>query len=97
MSDLADSTYGAKNPYLEQLETSAEIGVMGYPAKVLQAKPTFFTSWLGNNDALQFATSGGTYPPLTPVSTYASIYAGFISKLVATGAKGILGTNPNIA
>lgn len=96
MSDLPNPAYGALNPYLERLETAGEVGVMGYPQKVLQAKPTFFTSWLGNNDALQFAASGGTFPPLTPVATYQAIYAAFIGNLVATGAKGVLGTIPNI-
>ncbi len=96
MSDLVDNTYGAKNPYLERLEKDAEVGTVGYPQKVLEAKPTFFTSWLGNNDALQYALSGGTYPPLTPVSAYQAIYTGFIGQLVATGAKGVLGTIPNV-
>lgn len=96
MSDLVDNTYGAKNPYFERLETDSEVGVKGYPQKVLERKATFFTSWLGNNDALQFALSGGTYPPLTPPAAFAQIYTGFIGQLVATGAKGVLGTIPNV-
>lgn len=96
VSDLIDNTYGAKNPYFERLETDSEVGVKGYAQKVLERKPTFFTCWLGNNDALQFALSGGTYPPLTPPSAFQQIYTGFIAQLVAGGAKGVMGTIPNV-
>lgn len=97
VSDLIDPAYGIKNPYLERLETTAEAGLVGYAQKVFQSKPTFFTCWLGNNDALQYALSGGVFPPLTPPAAFQQIYAGFIGQLIQfTKAKGVMGTIPDV-
>jgi hypothetical protein len=58
-------------------------------------KPTFFTCWLGNNDALGFATSGGVAPLTTP-ATFQSIYKELMGVVTTGGAKGVVATIPNV-
>jgi len=63
----------------------------------ITAKPfTFFSNWLGNNDALLYATSGGAGDVLTDESTFAALYNLLISTLTASGAKGIVATIPDV-
>ncbi|WP_158961479.1 SGNH/GDSL hydrolase family protein [Myroides fluvii] len=47
---------GKANPYFVRTATSDETTVM---ADVMTLKPTFFTNWIGANDVLAYATSGG--------------------------------------
>jgi GDSL-like Lipase/Acylhydrolase len=47
-------------------------------------KPTFLTCWIGNNDVLGYATSGGTYPPApTPVAAFTALYTALLNALTA--------------
>ena len=61
------------------------------------AKPfTFFSDWLGNNDALLYATSGGAGDVLTDKTVFAQLYAYSIGKLTASGQKGVVATIPDV-
>jgi lysophospholipase L1-like esterase len=57
--------------------------------KALQAKPTFATIWIGNNDVLGPALSGvlvplqGVSPGVTPASNFATNYANMVNQLIA--------------
>lgn len=61
------------------------------------AKPfTFFTNWLGNNDALSYATSGGAGDVLTDKNTFAFLYQTVVAKLTASQQKGAVATIPDV-
>jgi len=61
------------------------------------AKPfTFFTNWLGNNDALGYATSGGAGDVLTDKNTFTQLYELVTAKLTASGQKGVVATIPDV-
>ncbi|WP_347157509.1 SGNH/GDSL hydrolase family protein [Pontibacter chitinilyticus] len=70
MTDVLMPGYGFNNPagfnpYYERLlsdDPTITGGLMPYVSKVATTNPTFFTMWLGNNDVLGFATSGGQAP-----------------------------------
>lgn len=87
------------NPYFERLLSgAASTTYLGYvQERVNTIKPTFFTNWLGNNDVLGFASSGGTAAPLTSVATFSAAYNQVIDALTANGAKGLVATIPNVA
>jgi len=53
---LGFSGYAGLNPYYGRFASAADATVIG---DVATAQPTFFTMWIGNNDALSYATSGG--------------------------------------
>ncbi len=47
-------------------------------------KPTFITCWIGNNDVLGYAASGGTSPATpTPVGTFTALYGALLDALTA--------------
>jgi lysophospholipase L1-like esterase len=48
---------GTANPYFVRFASSATTTVL---ADAMAQKPTFFSLWIGNNDVLLYATSGGT-------------------------------------
>ncbi len=89
------------NPYYVRFASSPNATVIGDAAA---ANPTFFSLWIGNNDILSFATSGGagvdqtgnpdptTYGPrdITDPQLFAGVYAQEVAALTAGGAKGAL-------
>ncbi|WP_432709765.1 SGNH/GDSL hydrolase family protein [Pedobacter sp.] len=61
------------------------------------AKPfTFFSLWLGNNDILGYATSGGAGDVPTPKGDFSALYNATVNKLTSTGAKGVVATIPDV-
>lgn len=64
--------------------------------QALSLKPTFVLGWIGNNDILGYATSGGSLPH-TPVATFGALYAQFAGALAQSGAKAALANIPNVS
>jgi hypothetical protein len=72
--------------------------------------PTFFSLWIGNNDVLSYATSGGTGTnqagnlnpatyggnDITDPNVFASVYSSLLDGLTAGGAKGVVANIPNV-
>lgn len=95
------------NPYFVRHATSPNATVL---ADAMSKNPTFFTNWIGSNDVLAFATSGGagvsqegnlnpaTYGSndITDSNVFASVYSQITNTLTANGAKGVVATIPNV-
>ena len=106
--NIANMASGTANPYFVRMASSPNASVF---EDVLAQHPTFFTLWLGNNDVLWYATSGGagtdqtgntdpsTYGPndLTDPGVFAYIYNQMLQALTAGGAKGVVATIPDVA
>ncbi len=94
----ATSNAGNFNPFFERLlsGTAGTTYTQYVQERVTTIKPTFFTNWLGNNDVLGYATSGGTTAPLTPVAEFTTKYTAVTDALTSGGAKGLLATIPNV-
>lgn len=97
LQQIAYAPYGNLNGYYERmLPGNAGTNTTAY-IDFVTAKPfTFFTDWLGNNDALGYATSGGAADALTPKDQFAGLYNLSIGKLTAGGAKGAVATIPDV-
>ncbi|TVZ52349.1 G-D-S-L family lipolytic protein [Dokdonia sp. Hel_I_53] len=105
--NVAGVQTGQANPYFVRFASSANATVIG---DAVAANPTFFSLWIGNNDILGFATSGGsgvdqtgnldptTYGgnDITDPNVFASVYAQEVAALVSTGAKGALVNIPDV-
>ncbi|GAB3927073.1 SGNH/GDSL hydrolase family protein [Mucilaginibacter myungsuensis] len=90
------ASYGNLNGFYERLLPGAILSHNTAYLDFVTAKPfTFFTNWLGNNDALNFATTGGV-DALTDKATFTAAYTNVIAKLTATGAKGAVATIPDV-
>ncbi|HRG02472.1 MAG TPA: SGNH/GDSL hydrolase family protein [Bacteroidia bacterium] len=94
---LAFSGYGspAGNPYFTRFASSPTATILG---DALAQNPTFFSLWIGGNDELGYATSGGdsSVNPLTPPATFDAAYNNIVSQLTAGGRKGVIANLPYV-
>jgi len=105
--DISGVPVGSANPYFVRFASTPSSTVL---ADAAAQNPTFFSVFIGNNDILSFATSGGvgvdqtgnldpsTYGPndITDPQVFASAYSTIVSTMVGTGADGALVNIPNV-
>ena len=91
---LGVAGYGAANPYFGRIASGAGASVVG---DAIAQNPTFFSLWIGGNDVLGYATSGGDGSnPITPPATFNTAYGALASQLSAGGRKGVVANLPYI-
>ena len=104
---VAGVANGTANPWFARFATSESTTVL---ADAVSLNPTFFSLWIGNNDILGYATSGGsgvdqagnldpsTYGgfDITDPNVFAAAYSAQVDALVAGGAKGVLLNIPDV-
>ncbi|GAB5474754.1 MAG: SGNH/GDSL hydrolase family protein [Maribacter sp.] len=87
------------NPYFVRMASSRTATMLN---DALVQQPTFFSLWIGNNDVLGYATTGGDDTnPLTPIDGppgqgFANTYAALIGALSANGVGGVVANIPNV-
>ncbi len=105
--NVAGVPTGQANPYYARFASSSDATVL---SDAIAQNPTFFSLWIGNNDILSYATSGGagvdqtgnfdptTYGSndITDPNVFASVYQQQVETLVGTGAQGILVNLPDV-
>lgn len=105
--NIAGVSLGTANPYYARFASAPDATVIG---DVLAQNPSFFTLWIGNNDILGYATSGGTgvdqtgnFDPstyggndITDPTAFAGIYDGLLMALTSNGADGAIANIPNV-
>jgi lysophospholipase L1-like esterase len=105
--NVAGVAAGLANPYYARFATSATSTVL---ADAVAQTPTFFSLWIGGNDVLGFATSGGigvnqtgnmnpaTYGSndITDPTVFASVYNSLVTGLTANSAKGVVANLPYV-
>jgi hypothetical protein len=84
---------GAINPYYGRFAVNPSSDKLIDEAK--KVNPTFFSLWIGNNDVLGYATSGGT-TPITNSDLFQVSYDAVISHLCNLAESGILANIPDI-
>lgn len=97
LADVLNSTSAAtsfsKSPFIDLVLRGQ--GTQFVQARALQ--PTFITLWIGNNDVLGFATSGGARPTApTDANTFAFLYSQLADSLAALGAKVVVANIPEV-
>lgn len=91
--NMAGVPLGLANPYYARFASSEVSTVVG---DAIQMMPTFFTLWIGNNDVLGYATSGGVGDTITGQNTFAYVLNTILMSMTATGAKGAIANIPDI-
>lgn len=105
--NLANVATGKANPYFVRHATSPNTTVL---SDAMSLNPTFFTNWIGANDVLAYALSGGigvsqegnidpsTYGSndITDSQVFASAYSTIVNTLTSKGAKGVVATIPDV-
>lgn len=105
--NVAGVSQGAANPFFARMASSSNATVI---QDAVSQNPRFFSLWIGNNDVLSYALSGGvgvdqngnldptTYgsEDITDPNVFASVYNSLLQALTATGAGGIVANLPRI-
>lgn len=106
---LSGVNTGTANPYYARFSSSETSTVIG---DATAANATFFTLWIGNNDILGYATSGGAgvdnnelnivdpamqgENSITNNLVFGGVYQQLVAGLTANGAKGALVNIPDV-
>ena len=90
---LAGVPLGLANPYYARFASSEQATVIG---DAIAMAPTFYSLWIGNNDVLGYATSGGVGDTITGINTFAYALNTIITAMNATGAKGVIANIPDV-
>lgn len=107
--DPAGLAAGTANPYFARFAQSATQSVLEY-ALSQPKTPTFFSLWIGNNDVLGYAVSGGvgvdqtgnldprTYGSndISDANVVKSSINTVVSQLTSRGAKGVIANIPSV-
>lgn len=105
--NIAGLATGEANPYFVRFASSPSTSIL---ADALSQQPTFFSLWIGNNDVLGYATSGGTgvdqignMDPSTYASNditdpmvFANVYTTIVEQLSSNDTKGVVANIPDI-
>lgn len=105
--NVAGVATGQANPYYARFASSPTSRIID---DAVAQNATFFSLWIGNNDVLGFATSGGsgvnqtgnlnpaTYGgnDITDPAVFANVYSGLVDAMTANGAKGVLANIPYV-
>ncbi len=105
--NVAGVPTGAANPYFARFASSESATVLG---DAVAQNPTFFSLWIGNNDILSYATSGGSgvdqtgnFDPstygsndITDPNVFALVYSQQVDALTGSSAKGVLINIPEV-
>ncbi len=105
--NVAGVAPGLANPYYARFASGPAATVLG---DALAQSPSFFTLWIGSNDVLSFASSGGNgvdqtgnLDPssyggndITDPNVFASVYNSLLQALTANGAKGVVANIPDV-
>lgn len=105
--NIANLQAGGANPYFVRMASATDASVI---EDAVSQSPTFFSLWIGNNDILSFATSGGigvdqsgnldptSYGEndITDPNVFAKVYNDLLTALTSGGAKGVVANIPDI-
>lgn len=85
--------YATLNPYFGRIATSPSTTVLTDAAAI---NPTFFSCWIGNNDVLAYALTGGSADSITDINAFSFAMNTILQTLTANGAKGVVADIPDI-
>ncbi len=92
--NIAGLQAGLANPYFVRMASSSNASVL---EDAMSQNPTFFSLWIGINDVLGYASTGGDgSDPITDQATFDFAYSTLISTLTSGGAKGVVLNIPNV-
>ncbi len=105
--DLVGYGSAQGNPYFRRFASSPGATML---SDALLQQPTFFSLWIGGNDVLTYATSGGigvdqkgnlnpaTYNgnDITDPAVFANVFNTAVDRLTVNGRKGVVANLPNV-
>ncbi|MBW6477873.1 MAG: hypothetical protein K0B37_00465 [Bacteroidales bacterium] len=93
ISHLLLPGYSLYNQYFGRFASNASTRVLD---DALDLDPTFFSLWIGSNDVLGYAISGGESGVITPSEEFKQLYRLILNELTSKSDKGVLANIPEI-
>jgi hypothetical protein len=93
VSHLRVSGYSTNNSYYARFASSSTAMVIN---DALDRNPTFFSLWIGSDDVLGFATTGGASGTITSPETFKQEYRIILEELTIKAEKGVIANIPDI-
>ncbi len=94
VSHLLLPGYGLANPYFGRFASSSAARVVD---DALELDPTFFSLWIGSNDVLGYAISGGETGLVTPLEQFKQQYRLILNEVTTKAKNGVIANIPDIA
>lgn len=82
------------NPYFARMAQNPASDILIQMA--VEQQPSFFSLWIGSNDVLGYAITGGTSDSITSGQTFSFVLNEILANLAAGQAKGAIANIPNI-
>jgi lysophospholipase L1-like esterase len=93
--DPSNVLAGTSSPYFSRFSSSATTTVL---ADAFAKNPTFFSLWIGGNDALGYATTGGDgSDAITTTAAFEVAYTTLLTTMTSNGAKGVVANLPYVS
>ena len=93
LNQFTNSSFAASNPFYNRMCSSPSISLLN---ELMAQKGTFFQLYIGLEDVLDYAKSGGTHETLPSELQFQQNYEQVIQNLTAGGAKGAIATIPDV-
>ena len=94
LSEVFSTTLPTTNPFFGRMSTSNSTTLVN---DAFASQPTFFSLFLGLEEVLEYAKSGGTIESIPPNILFASDYEQVLQIATANGSKGVLATIPDVS
>jgi hypothetical protein len=91
---LSEVFNASSNSFFARMASSSNASVLG---DAFASQPTFFSLFLGLEEVLEYAKSGGTIESMPPNILFASNYEQVLQIAIANGSKGVLATIPDVS
>jgi hypothetical protein len=93
LNQFTNSSLAASNPFYNRMCSSSSIRLLD---ELMAQNGTFFQLYIGLEDVLDYAKSGGTHETLPSELQFQQNYEQVIQNLTAGGAKGAIATIPDV-
>ncbi|MGQ9642861.1 MAG: SGNH/GDSL hydrolase family protein [Ignavibacterium sp.] len=89
---------GTPNPYFDLVLRNSALNLGTQLEQALAQNPTLITLWIGNNDVLGYATSGGTAPSApTNTTQFQQLFGGICGGIAQAGKQAVVANIPNVS
>ena len=94
LMQVSNSNLSTTNAFFARMASSLSASVLD---DAIASNPTFFSVFLGVEDVMDFAKSGGTIENLPSATSFQNAYTNLLQVMTANGSKGVIATIPDVS
>ena len=93
-NQFTNANLSASNAFFQRMSSSPNVSLLN---ELTASPPSFFQLYIGLEDVLDFAKSGGTHETLPTEIEFQQNYEQILFNLTSSGAKGVVATIPDVS